>query len=41
MGRMVYITCVTLNVPRGGTTGKLLVTYYDSSGEEAAVPLVW
>ena len=25
MGGFVYITCVTLNVPRGGTTGKLLV----------------
>ena len=24
-GRLVYITCVTLDVPRGGTTGKLLV----------------
>ena len=26
MGRL-YITCVTLDVPRGGTTGKLLVMY--------------
>ena len=25
MGRLVYITYVTLDVPRGGTTGKLLV----------------
>ena len=25
LGRLVYITCVTLDVPRGGTTGKLLV----------------